>query len=185
MADKERVDLLKQVYSKSEYTKIIDTQFKSLGVESIPDQLNNAPTVADFFSQYNLLFYDIPAEGEVNSHQYLVETSGDYIGFNKDQELIDALQNEIAQLRKQLLTAEIATAEALTGEKIDINPDEIQVENDDEFSQIRSNLETKVNPNTVTPTIVSDTPENSNSNVINPSSPTPAPSSGGGGGGGY
>ena len=83
MADKERVDLLKQVYSKSEYTKIIDTQFKSLGVESIPDQLNNAPTVANFFSQYNLLFYDIPAEGEVNSHQYLVETSGDYIGFNK------------------------------------------------------------------------------------------------------
>ena len=88
MADKERVDLLKQVYSKSEYTKIIDTSFSQLGVESIPDQLNNVFTVADFFQQYDLLFYDIPAEGDINSHQYLVETSGEYIGFDKDNDLI-------------------------------------------------------------------------------------------------
>ena len=91
MADKERVDLLKQVYSKSEYTKIIDTSFSQLGVESIPDQLNNVFTVADFFQQYDLLFYDIPAEGDINSHQYLVETSGEYIGFDKDNDLINAL----------------------------------------------------------------------------------------------
>ncbi len=120
MADKERVDLLKQVYSKSEYTKIIDTSFSQLGVESIPDQLNNVFTVADFFQQYDLLFYDIPAEGDINSHQYLVETSGEYIGFDKDNDLINALQQEISQLRRDLLAAEIARAEALTGEKNDI-----------------------------------------------------------------
>lgn len=187
MADRERVDLEKQVYSKSEYTKIIDTSFSELGVESIPDQLNTAPTVADFFIQYNNLFYDIPAEGDINSHQYLVETSGEYIGFDKDNDLINALQQEITQLRRDLLAAEIARAEALSGEKIDINPDSISVEDDNTFSEIRSNIGNEINPNTVTPTVVSDTEGNVNSNVINPSSPSPAPSggSGGGGGGGY
>ena len=118
MADKERVDLLKQVYSKSEYTKIIDTQFKSLGVESIPDQLNNAPTVANFFSQYNLLFYDIPAEGEVNSHQYLVETSGEYIDYQANNEEIQALLEEIAELREENLEVRQEIADVIA----DINP---------------------------------------------------------------
>ena len=184
MADKERVDLLKQVYSKSEYTKIIDTSFSQLGVESIPDQLNNVFTVADFFQQYDLLFYDIPAEGDINSHQNLVETSGEYIGFDKDNDLINALQQEISQLRRDLLAAEIARAEALTGEKIDINPDEITVSSDTEFEQIRTDITQQIDPNTVTPTVVSDTPGNINSPTINPSSPTPSPSGGGGGGGG-
>lgn len=98
--------------------------------------------------------------------------------------MITALQNEIAQLRKDLLAAEIARAEALTGEKIDINPENITVENDETFNQIRSDLTSQIDPNAVTPTVVSDTPGNSNSSVINPSSPTPAPSAGGGGGGG-
>tara|TARA_Y100000361_G_scaffold51198_1_gene44702 strand:- start:6530 stop:7090 length:561 start_codon:yes stop_codon:yes gene_type:complete len=184
MAEKERIDLLKQVYSKSEYTKIIDTSFSELGVESIPNQLNNTFTVSEFFQKYDELFYDIPAEGDINSHAYLVETSGEYIGFDKDNELITALQQEIAQLRKDLLAAEIARAEAITGEKIDINPDNITVDNDSEFNQIRNDLTSQIDPNAVTPTVVSDTPANSNSNVINPSSPTPAPSTGGGGGGG-
>jgi hypothetical protein len=184
MAEKERIDLLKQVYSKSEYTKIIDTSFSELGVESIPDQLNNTFTVAEFFQKYDQLFYDIPAEGEINSHAYLVETSGEYVGFDRDNELITALQNEIAQLRKELLAAEIARAEALTGEKIDINPESITVENDETFNQIRSDLTSQIDPNAVTPTVVSDTPGNSNSSVVNPTSPTPSPSAGGGGGGG-
>ncbi len=166
MAEKERIDLLKQVYSKSEYTKIIDTSFSQLGVESIPDQLNNTFTVAEFFQKYDQLFYDIPAEGDINSHAYLVETSGEYIGFDKDNELITALQQEIAQLRKDLLAAEIARAEALTGEKIDINPDSIEIGDDETFSQIRNDLTNQIDTNAVTPTIVSDTEGNSNSPTV-------------------
>ena len=105
MADKERIDLLKQVYSKSEYTKIIDTSFSELGVESIPDQLNNTFTVAEFFQKYDQLFYDIPAEGEINSHAYLVETSGEYVGFDKDNELITALQNENSSIKKRFISS--------------------------------------------------------------------------------
>ena len=72
-ASKERVDLIKKVYSKTEYPKIIDTKFSQLGVISIPNQIDATFTVEQFFQQYNNLFYDIPAFGETNSHEYLVK----------------------------------------------------------------------------------------------------------------
>ena len=68
----ENVNLNKQVYSKSQYSKIIDTEFKQLGVKSIQQQLNETPTVQDFFQLYNDLFYDIPEMGSNNSHEYLI-----------------------------------------------------------------------------------------------------------------
>ena len=43
-ASKERVDLIKKVYSKTEYPKIIDTKFSQLGVTSVPN-LNVADSV--------------------------------------------------------------------------------------------------------------------------------------------
>lgn len=189
---KERVDLEKQVYSKTEYTKIIDTRFSQLGVESIPDQISNAFTVEDFFTKYNELFYDIPAEGEQNSHTYLVQTSGEYVGFDRDNEEIIALQQEIAQLRRDLLSAEIRAAEAATGQSIDLNPDQINVEDDGTYTQTLANLNQSIAPNNETPTIVAGEESNVNSPVSTP--PTSAggtvsggsvPSTGGGGGGGY
>ena len=63
--------------------------------------------------------------GSSNSHEYLVKTSGDYINFDQDNEIIVALRAEITQLRRDLLQAQISTAEALTGEKINLNVDNI------------------------------------------------------------
>ena len=60
-ASKERVDLIKKVYSKTEYPKIIDTKFSQLGVTSIPNQIEDTFTVEEFFQKYNELFYEIPA----------------------------------------------------------------------------------------------------------------------------
>ena len=120
-ASKERVDLIKKVYSKTEYPKIIDTSFNQLGVVSVPDQIEATFTVEQFFQKYNELFYEIPAFGDTNSHEYLVITSGEYINFDKDNETIDALQKEIAVLRQDLLQAQIEKAEALTGEKINLS----------------------------------------------------------------
>ena len=62
------------------------------------------PTVEEFFGLYNSLFYDIPALGETNSHEYLVKTSGEYINYEERNEEIEALQAEIAQLRSDLLS---------------------------------------------------------------------------------
>jgi len=99
----ENIKFNKQVYNKRDYTKVIDTSFKQLGVQSIQQQIEQQPTVNDFFNMYNDLFYDIPETGEVNSHEFLIKKSSEYIGFEANQEEIEALQNEIAQLRIELL----------------------------------------------------------------------------------
>ena len=64
---------------------------------------------------YNDLFYNIPELGTTNSHEYLIKTSSEYIGFEANQEEILALQAEIAQLRIDLLEAQKQTIAAQTG----------------------------------------------------------------------
>ena len=99
----ENIKLNKQVYNKNNYPKIIDTTFKQLGVKTIQEQLDSQPTIEDFFIMYNELFYDIPELGSSNSHEFLIQKSSDYINFDPNQEIIEALQNEITQLRTELL----------------------------------------------------------------------------------
>jgi len=144
-----KIDLIKKVYSKTEYTKIIDTQFQQLGVVSVNEQIKATATVQQFFESYNELFYDIPSYGSSNSHEYLVKTSGDYINFNQDNEIIVALRAEISQLRRDLLQSQIATAEALTGEKIDLDVDNIENEDlsgNKEYNDIISTIPSTTNP---------------------------------------
>ena len=150
-ASKERVDLIKKVYSKTEYPKVIDTKFSQLGVISIPSQIEATFTVEEFFQKYNDIFYEIPAFGETNSHEYLVRTSGDYINFDEDNEIIAALQKEIAQLRQDLLQEQIKTAEAITGEKINLNVAE-SVEEISDFQSISTAFtnQEKSNPDDTT-----------------------------------
>jgi len=145
----EKIDLIKKVYSKTEYTKIIDTQFQQLGVVSVNEQIEATTTVQQFFESYNELFYDIPSYGSSNSHEYLVKTSGDYINFDQDNEIIVALRAEISQLRRDLLQSQISTAEALTGEKIDLNADNIENEDlsgNKEYNDIVSTIPSTTNP---------------------------------------
>ena len=103
----ERLDLIKDVFNKAEYIKTIDTSFNELGAVSITEDQQVQPTVEEFFGLYNSLFYDIQALGETNSHQYLVQTSGEYINFDDISAEVQALQAEIAQLREDLLKAQM------------------------------------------------------------------------------
>jgi transcription initiation factor IIE alpha subunit len=100
------VNFNKEYYDKRTYEKTIDTAFTQLGVKTIQEQLDEQPSVQEFFSLYNDLFYQIPELGDTNSHEFLVKTSGDYIAFDENNELIEALQNEIASLREELLTTQ-------------------------------------------------------------------------------
>ena len=118
MSQNNRIDLDKKVYSKTEYPKVIDVNFNQLGVSSINNQIEETFTVTDFFNQYDALFYDIPALGDSNSHEYLITTSTEYIGFESNQAELKALQNEITQLRKDLLQSQLNLVEATTGTKI-------------------------------------------------------------------
>jgi len=140
MKDKrERIDLIKEVYSKTEYPKIIDTNFNELGNISVNEQLEAEVSVEEFFQLYTKLFYEIPSYGGVRSHEYLITTSAEYIDFEPNNDIIVALQKEIAQLRKELLQSQIDKAEALTGESLGINLDN-EEGNEEALKEIKSQL---------------------------------------------
>ena len=130
-----KVDLKKNVYDKLQYSQTIDTSFRELGVTSIAEDLETQPSVEEFFALYNELFYDIPPNGSTNSHEFLVQQSGAYIGFESRLQEIEALQLEISQLRTDLLASQIANVEQTTGQKLNIdlenlgnNPEEVNNE---------------------------------------------------------
>ncbi len=88
---------------KVSFDAFIDTSFKEFGVQSTNKTLEEQPTLNDFFQMYNDMFYDIPEEGVINSHEFLIKKSSEYIGFSENNKIIEALQNEITNLRTELL----------------------------------------------------------------------------------
>tara|TARA_R110000796_G_scaffold52545_3_gene123821 strand:+ start:189 stop:539 length:351 start_codon:yes stop_codon:yes gene_type:complete len=100
------INFNKAVFNKTQYEKTINTSFTELGVQPIEEQISTQPTIQEFFTMYNELFYEIPETGEINSHEYLILTSGEYIGSEEESEEIQALQNEIFTLREELLEAQ-------------------------------------------------------------------------------
>ena len=100
----QKVTLTKQVYDKNQYQKVIDTSFTQLVQPVIIPTGSALPTVNQFFVYYNQLFFDIPKFGEVNSHEYLIKTSQEYIGTsNIVNDEIQALIDEITELRQENL----------------------------------------------------------------------------------
>jgi len=114
----ENISLNKQVYNKNDYQKVINTSFTQLGVPTVQEQLAAQPTLEEFFNMYNELFYQIPELGTTNSHEYLIKTSSEYIGYDANSEEITALQAEIAQLRIDLLDSQKQVASLQTGTTI-------------------------------------------------------------------
>lgn len=115
----ENIEFNKQVFDKRQYEKIIDTSFNQLGIKSPTEQIEETPSVNDFFQMYNELFYDINELGPTNSHEYLIKLSSEYINFEQNNEEIEALQEEIGQLRIELLDTQKQLIEAQTGTTLD------------------------------------------------------------------
>ena len=118
----ENVNLNKEVFNKRDYTKTISTTFTQLDVKTVQEQIDEQPTVDEFFILYNQLFYEIPEVGENNSHEYLIKTSSEYINFEETDELVQALQKEIGELREEILQMQQETANVGTVENEAINP---------------------------------------------------------------
>jgi len=114
----EEINFNKTVFNKAQYIKTIDTSFSELGVTTVQEQLDTQPTVEEFFSLYNQLFYEIPEFGEINSHEFLIQQSSEYINFEANQETIDKLQGEISILREELLDSQKQIVELETGESL-------------------------------------------------------------------
>ena len=100
----QQVTLQKQVYDKNQYQKVIDTSFNQLVQPTSTNTSSALPTIDEFFTYYNQLFFDIPKFGEINSHEYLIKTSQEYIGAsNIINDEIQALINEVTELRQENL----------------------------------------------------------------------------------
>jgi len=96
-----QIPIEKQVFNKSTYPKVIDTQFRQL-LNNITEEIPQF-TIEDFFELYDQLFYQIPREGDINSHRYILEREAEYLGVSINQEDIQALLDEITLLRQQSL----------------------------------------------------------------------------------
>jgi len=105
----EIINLNKKVYTKSQYGRVIDTKFSQLATPSIssnpvtPTSTDYTEEINKFFQDYNDLFFQIPKTGSINSHEYLIKTSIDYIDYTPVNNDIQALIDEINQLQVQNL----------------------------------------------------------------------------------
>jgi hypothetical protein len=105
----EKIELLKDVYIDKSYSSVIDREFKEFdAVNNITAQMR--PTVEEFFVMYDELFYDIPKEGDSNSHRVLLDKSAKYLGVNVSSNSIQALIDEVTSLRQQILDAATASS---------------------------------------------------------------------------
>jgi len=104
----ENIPVRRAIYDKNKFSKVIDTQFRELGVtESTVPEI----TVEEFFALYDELFFQIPREGEINSHTYILNREAEYLGVTFAEDVdVQALLQEITDLRQQLLDAETENA---------------------------------------------------------------------------
>lgn len=130
MSAEKKVDLNKDVFNKSQYSNTINTSFEELGVKNIKEEIEEEVSIEEFFELYNSLFYDIPSNGEINSHEFLINQSSNYINFDITQVEIEALRVEISNLRQALLDEQVKNMELETGQTIDTS----------ELAQLREDL---------------------------------------------
>jgi hypothetical protein len=117
-----KVDVKKEVFNKAQYVKTIDTTFAELGVNNLVDDIESTITIEKFFEYYDELFYEIPTLGSNISHEFLVKTSGEYINYDQESDIVKALQEEITSLRQENLELQIRSVKAETGEDIPLDP---------------------------------------------------------------
>ena len=104
-SNEQNITLIRQAFDKVKFNQTVDTSFTQLGVVE-PDLSffdPNLATVEDFFSIYSNLFFLIPKFGVDNSHEYLIKTSSERIDYLPNQAEIEALLDEITELREQNL----------------------------------------------------------------------------------
>jgi hypothetical protein len=104
------INISKQVYDKSTFGKVINNQFSFLLNQQV-DEDNPSFTLEDFFSLYEQLFYQIPKEGDTNSHRYILQKEANYLGVIINEEDIQALLDEITSLRQQVLDTQSTLSE--------------------------------------------------------------------------
>ena len=107
--DNQKINLTRVVYDKDDYQKTIDTSFNEL-LPPIPVVEEDVITVEQFFVYYDQLFFDIPKTGN-NSHNTLIQQSTEYVGNEQTNAEIEALVQEVNNLRAQLIDSQTQISE--------------------------------------------------------------------------
>jgi len=119
-----KLNLSKREYAKTQYEKVIDTNFSQLATTPSPTTPTAAQqstiSVDEFFTNYSQLFFQIPKFGATNSHEYLIKTSTEYVGstpINNDIqaliEEINLLQTQNLELNQRLVEIQLSGSQAL------------------------------------------------------------------------
>tara|TARA_R100001443_G_scaffold117295_2_gene141157 strand:- start:436 stop:843 length:408 start_codon:yes stop_codon:yes gene_type:complete len=125
MSTSKNVNLKRQVFDKAKFNETVNTNFTQLKSELDPQFFDlSLATLDDFWSLYEKFFYDIPKDGDINSHLYLVKTSGEYIDYTPQKEEIEALLEEIAELRTENLEVRQEIAEVIANFNSNANANE-------------------------------------------------------------
>ena len=95
-----KIRLSKTVLNKDQFDKSIDSSFKTFVKE---EEVIDQDTVQEFFRLYEKLYYEIPIQGEDNSHEFLIKESSKLATVEKDNEEIDPLLDEITELQERVL----------------------------------------------------------------------------------
>ena len=107
--------LKRQVFDKEAFNNTYNTEFTELLTSDDPSFFNlDLATVGDFFELYLKLFDEIPKLGEVNSHEYLAKTSGEFVNYLPQQAEIEALLAEITQLREENVQLRVDFANSIS-----------------------------------------------------------------------
>lgn len=84
-------------YDRVDLDFVVDRTFSQFGQQEEVSE----KTVEQFFIDYENLFYQIPVEGEINSHEYLIRKSSELYHLDTSYENIQPLLDEITLLRSQ------------------------------------------------------------------------------------
>ena len=99
-----KITLKAQRFNKEKFNETVNKEFTQL--VNVPDPSffdRDLANLDDFWYLYDKFFYIIPKLGEIESHQYLAKTSGEYADFATISDEIQALLDEISDLRRQNL----------------------------------------------------------------------------------
>tara|TARA_R100000734_G_C3303267_1_gene93779 strand:+ start:210 stop:725 length:516 start_codon:yes stop_codon:yes gene_type:complete len=121
------VTLVRTGFNKEAFEATFNRAFTELGVGEADLSFfdPNLATVDTFFTIYSNLFFLIPKFGDINSHEYLIKESSEYIDFQANQEEIQALLDEIAELRETNLQLQIDMASILSTKRVIEQAEEI------------------------------------------------------------
>jgi len=106
------IRIQKTVLNKEEFDKVIDSSFTTF-VDPAAEVDND--TVEELFRLYSKLYYEVPIEGETNSHTYLLKESSKLVNLEKDLTDVQPLLDEISDLRERLLSVNQEMVELQTG----------------------------------------------------------------------